>query len=87
MARPINELAVIIEQEARTERQQGKGKWFVYAKPYVEAMGSLSTITDNYFMDSGYSVVSYALANLSGWKGEVARQVKAELKQHLTPNR
>jgi hypothetical protein len=87
MARPINELAEIIYNEAREERRQGKGKWFVYAKPYVEAMGSLSTITDNYYMDSGHSVVSYALANLSGWKGEVARQVKAELKQHLTPTR
>ena len=83
MSRPINELAIVIEREARTEARQGKGKWFVYAKPYVEAMHSLSSINDNYLYDSGYSVVSYALANLGSWRGDVAREVKAELKAHL----
>jgi hypothetical protein len=28
-------------------------------------------------------VVLYALSNLSYWRGDVARQVKAELKDHL----
>ena len=51
-----------------------------YAKPYLEAMGSLSSVNDAYFADSGKSVVSYFLANAGSWKGEVAKSVKAELK-------
>ena len=51
-----------------------------YAKPYLEAMSSLSSVNDNYFADSGKSVVSYFLANAGSWKGEVAKSVKAELK-------
>ena len=51
-----------------------------YAKPYLEAMGSLSSVNDAYFADNGKSVVSYFLANAGSWKGEVAKSVKAELK-------
>jgi hypothetical protein len=43
-------------------------------------MGSLSSVNDSYFADSGKSVVSYFLANAGSWKGEVAKSVKAELK-------
>jgi hypothetical protein len=50
------------------------------AKPYLDAMGSLNSINDNYFMDSGKSVVLYFLSNASSWRGEVAKRVKTELK-------
>jgi hypothetical protein len=50
------------------------------AAPYLDAMGSLQTIEDDYFMDSARSVVSYFLCNAGSWRGEVARRVKAELK-------
>lgn len=50
------------------------------AKPYLDAMGSLNSINDNYFMDSGKSIVLYFLSNASSWRGEVAKRVKAELK-------
>jgi hypothetical protein len=50
------------------------------AVPYLEAMSGLDKITDNYFLDSGKSIVLYFLANSSTWKGEVARRIKAELK-------
>ena len=46
-------------------------------------MRSLNTIDDVYVMDTGESVVMYALANLTYWRGDTARQVKAELKDHL----
>ena len=47
----LSELAVIIDRDC-------KGKpWYVYAKPYVQAMRSLDTINDTYVMDSGESVV------------------------------
>ena len=73
----LNELAPRIEAE-------GRGKsWYAYAKPYVEALYSLNTIKDNYYADSGSSIVSYALANLGQWRGDEAREVKALLKKHL----
>lgn len=50
------------------------------AKPYLEAMSSLSGITDSYLYDSGYSIVLYFLSNASTWKGEDAKRIKAELK-------
>ena len=53
------------------------------AVPYLEAMGTLNTIEDNYFMDSGRSVVAYFLANAGTWRGEVARRVKKELNKML----
>lgn len=50
------------------------------AVPYIEAMSSLTSIHDHYFMDSAKSVVLYFLANATTWKGEHARRIKAELK-------
>lgn len=50
------------------------------AAPYLDAMGCLSSISDSYGMDSARSIVSYFLANATSWRGEVAKQIKAELK-------
>lgn len=49
------------------------------AIPYIDAMGSLSSIRDNYYADSGHYIVMYFLANASTWRGEVAKAVKARL--------
>jgi len=51
------------------------------AVPYLAAMQSLDSIDDDYYEDSGKSVVLYFLANASTWKGEKARAIKAELKK------
>lgn len=53
------------------------------AKPYLLAMSALDKITDQYGMDSAYSIVQYFLSNASTWRGEAARRIKAELKQML----
>ena len=53
------------------------------AKPYLEAMFSLRSITDDYGMDSGSSIVAYFLANATSWRGEVAKAVKKELSRRL----
>jgi hypothetical protein len=50
------------------------------AKPYLDAMGSLSTINDSYGFDSAKSIVLYFLSNASTWRGETAKRVKKELK-------
>ena len=54
-----------------------------YAKPYLEAMFTLNKITDNYYQDSGRSVVSYFLSNAGSWKGPKAKEIKIELKNML----
>jgi hypothetical protein len=51
-----------------------------YAAPYLSAMSCLNSVSDNYIMDSGRSIVCYFLANAGSWRGETAKRVKAELK-------
>lgn len=50
------------------------------AKPYLDAMHSLTSIQDNYGLDSAKSVVLYFLSNASSFRGEEAKRIKAELK-------
>ncbi len=75
--RSLSEIGREIQQDCA-----GK-KFYVYAQPYVEPMLSLNSIYDNYYADSAASVVRYALCNLTGWKGEKARAIKAELNSIL----
>jgi hypothetical protein len=49
------------------------------AKPYLNAMGSLNTMNDSYFMDDASSIVAYFLSNASTWRGETAKRIKKEL--------
>ena len=51
------------------------------AKPYLSAMLSLHNVTDSYGMDSAKSVVLYFLSNAGTWKGDKAKEIKAELKK------
>jgi len=53
------------------------------AAPYLDAMNSLDSIDDQYFQDNGRSIVSYFLSNATGWRGEKAKEIKAELKRRL----
>ena len=55
----------------------------VHARPYLDAMDCLDSIHDYYGHDSGDSVVRYFLANATGWRGEHARRIKAELRGML----
>ena len=75
MTRPIHEIA-------REIKVDWKNVYFG-AVPYLVAMASLDKITDNYYQDSGKSVVMYFLANAQTWRGPVARRVKKELKAML----
>ena len=67
-------------QIAQEIRRDWDSKVNYAAKPYLDAMGSLDKISDNYGMDSAKSVVLYFLSNASSWRGETAKRVKAELK-------
>ena len=72
---PLSRLAFIISRDWR--------KVNYAAKPYLEAMGCLESISDNYIADSGHSVVAYFLCNAATWRGETAKAVKAELNRRL----
>jgi hypothetical protein len=74
--RPLYNIAKEIK---RDWSKQDKGVYFG-AKPYLDAMGDLNDIKDKYGLDSAKSIVNYFLANASGWKGDIARAIKAELK-------
>ena len=58
-------------------------KVYFGAVPYLDAMGTLNSITDSYGFDSGKSIVAYFLANAGTWRGEVARNIKKELNKML----
>lgn len=51
------------------------------ARPYLEAMRSMASVTDSYGADNGKTIVLYFLANAGTWRGEVARRIKAELRE------
>ena len=73
----------IVQLALLTQRDWSKAKSGVYfaAVPYLEAMFSLSAVSDSYGADTGRSVVTYFLANAGTWRGPVARAIKAELKK------
>lgn len=50
------------------------------ARPYLEAMECLTSMSDQYGYDSAQSIVLYFLANASSWRGDTARRIKAELR-------
>ena len=60
-----------------------KGNARAWAGAYLEPMTTLDTIHDTYGQDSARSIVAYALSNLSAWRGDDARRIKAELNAHL----
>jgi hypothetical protein len=72
----VRELSAI----AREVRSDWKKVYFG-AVPYLDAMATLSSIEDGYGYDSAKSIVIYFLANASTWRGDVAKRVKAELKE------
>lgn len=53
------------------------------AEPYLQAMGSMFSVSDAYGADPGDMIVRYFLSNASSWRGPTARAVKAELKRRL----
>lgn len=74
--RPIREIA----RDIRADWSKiGKGVNYA-AKPYLDAMGSLDKISDNYYCDDAKGVVLYFLANAGSYRGEKAKALKAELK-------
>ena len=55
----------------------------IHVKPYLDAMSELDAMTDKYGLDSADGIVRHFLVNAQGWKGPVAKSIKAELKGML----
>ena len=78
--RPLSVIArEILKHLAAVEQKPGKDRFYA-ARPYLDAMLTLGSIKENYYYDSGSSIVIYCLSNLQGWTGPNAKRVKAELK-------
>jgi hypothetical protein len=75
-ARPLHKIAMEIAGDWK--------KPYLGAVPYLEAMSRLRSVEDRYGMETGEGIVRYFLANAGGWRGPVARRVKAELKGMLS---
>src|ERR1017187_102250 len=71
-----------LEQIASAIRKDWPTVYFG-AVPYLDALGCIVDIKENYGADTGASVVAYFLCNATTWKGNVARAVKAELNARL----
>lgn len=56
------------------------------AKPYLEALFSIDN-SGHYGLDPWQNIVAYFLSNASSWRGDVAREVKKELKRRLKSGR
>lgn len=76
--RPLWEIAEEIQREWINEHR------FFAARPYLQAMLALESVEDHYGLDDGESIVLYFLSNASGWRGEAAKRIKAELNAHLS---
>lgn len=71
-ARPIYEIASDIRAEWK--------KVYFGAVPYLDAMDSLKSVTDMYYLDSADSIILYFLSNANTFRGPRAKEIKAELK-------
>jgi hypothetical protein len=85
MPRPINILAaaILAEWGPNPLGRKAVRSYQIYSMPYVQAMLSLSRISDHYGLDDAEDIILRFLTNAGPWRGEVAKQVKAELNQHL----
>ena len=78
--RPLFQIAKDIMLDMRKQNPTNWRQRYAYAMAYLEPMLTLNTIDEMYGFDSARSIVVYALGNLQTWRGERARELKAELK-------
>jgi hypothetical protein len=57
-----------------------KGIYFG-AVPYLDALGTLESLSESYGMDTGKGMVPYLLSNATTYRGAQAKAIKAELKK------
>ena len=65
------------------EIQRDWAKPYFGAVPFIEALHAVQSVHDRYGAESVEGLIRYFLANAGTWRGDVARRVKAELKEIL----
>lgn len=73
--RPLYEIAFEIKKDWKNPNWE--------AKPFLDAMATLTSIKDNYMFDSAETVVLMFLSHAGTWRGEKAREIKKELKEMI----
>jgi hypothetical protein len=71
-----------IHSIARDIEREWKNVYFG-ALPYLNAMKSLNSISEDYYEDRAETIIIYFLANAQTFRGEKAREFKTELKNLL----
>lgn len=79
MTRPLYE----IMEDIRADFASRGKPVHPWAAPYVEALSNLTSMDDVYIAETGHDMVPYLLSNLTSWRGEKAREIKAELRGML----
>jgi hypothetical protein len=79
MTRPLYEIMKDIREDYAA---QGKPV-HPWAAPYVDSLSNLTHMSDVDIAETGYQMVPYLLNNLKTWRGEKAREIKAELRAML----
>lgn len=69
----ISEIAQIIKQDWNPV--------YFSAKPYLDAMEQLDSISGSIGQDGGREIILYFLINSKQWKGQTAREVKDYLRK------
>ena len=77
--RPLHEIAADIRKDWSAQTKSGVVP--PYADAYLRPLETLTSIHDNYHMDSAKSVVLYLLSNMHTYRGERAKELKSELRQ------
>ena len=76
----IRDLALTIQSECWSK------SWYYAARPYVDALktcDSTSLKGQTFHENDMLEMALYALSNLQSWRGELAREMKAELRTRI----
>ena len=86
MRRPLNQIAAEVMTNW-IDMQRGKTNsppnFMFHARPYLDALFDMEDISQPYGLEEGVFVVLYFLNNVQPWRGDVARQIKAELNEQV----
>lgn len=69
----IREIAALIRKDWK--------KVYFGAVPYLDALSEVDSLSDPYYAEDGRTQSLYFRSNASGWRGPVAKAIKAELKR------
>lgn len=81
--RPLHEIGA----EMATDWAAKPSGIYFGAVPYLQALQTMSWMTDKFGEDDAYTVVMYLLSNAKYYRGPVAKRIKAELNARLKSQR